>query len=168
MIVFDLSCDHGHPFEGWFGSSADFADQQARGLLICPQCGSETIAKAPMAPAVSAKGNRSVHKDVETGSSVPERSTAVANTALLDLPEELKPKLKAAIKAFAKAQSKALTKSEWVGDKFAETSRQIHYGEADEKPIHGQASAKQAEELLEEGIAIAPIIVPFTPPDELN
>ena len=41
MIVFDLSCDQGHRFEGWFGSSGDFADQRERGLLSCPQCGSE-------------------------------------------------------------------------------------------------------------------------------
>ena len=59
MIVFDLSCDFGHRFEGWFGSSSDFADQMDRGLVTCPECGSSEVIKAPMAPAVPAKGNRS-------------------------------------------------------------------------------------------------------------
>ena len=57
MIVFDLSCDFGHRFEGWFGSSDDFADQQNRGLIACPECGSSQVEKAPMAPAVPAKAN---------------------------------------------------------------------------------------------------------------
>ena len=57
MIVFDLSCSDGHRFEGWFGSSDDYADQHARGLLACPVCGSAAVSKAPMAPAVPAKGN---------------------------------------------------------------------------------------------------------------
>ena len=57
MIVFDLVCAEGHRFEGWFASSGAFADQHARGLVACPHCSSAEIAKAPMAPAVPAKGN---------------------------------------------------------------------------------------------------------------
>ncbi|MEC8179853.1 MAG: DUF1178 family protein, partial [Pseudomonadota bacterium] len=57
MIVFDLSCDNGHRFEGWFRSSSDYEDQGARGLIACPHCGSGEVGKAPMAPAVPAKGN---------------------------------------------------------------------------------------------------------------
>ena len=53
MIVFDLSCDAGHRFEGWFGSSEDYAGQQRRGLVSCPRCGSADVDKAPMAPAVA-------------------------------------------------------------------------------------------------------------------
>ena len=58
MIVFDLACSAGHRFEGWFGSSQDFAAQQDRGLVECPQCGCARITKAPMAPAVARKGNQ--------------------------------------------------------------------------------------------------------------
>ena len=58
MIVFDLCCDAGHRFEGWFGSSEDYAGQQARGLVSCPTCDSTVVDKAPMAPAVPRKGNR--------------------------------------------------------------------------------------------------------------
>jgi hypothetical protein len=58
MIVFDLQCDQAHKFEAWFGSSADYESQQARGLIACPFCDSTTVTKAVMAPAVPAKGNR--------------------------------------------------------------------------------------------------------------
>jgi len=58
MIVFDLACAHGHVFEAWFGSSADFEAQGARGLVTCPVCGTPEVTKAVMAPAVAAKGNR--------------------------------------------------------------------------------------------------------------
>jgi hypothetical protein len=58
LIVFDLVCSAGHVFEAWFGSSADFADQQARGLLTCPVCDSAQVTKAVMAPAIPARANR--------------------------------------------------------------------------------------------------------------
>lgn len=175
MIVFDLNCLNGHRFEAWFRSSSDFTEQQARNLVTCPQCGIEKVEKAPMAPAVPVKGNRATHKDVEKGSrdaeSAPkdsEPSLPVAKSAVPNLPPEVKQKFEAAVRQFAKAQSEVLKKSEWVGDKFADASRKIHYGEANDKPIHGKATAKEARELLEEGISIAPIIVPFAPPDEVN
>jgi hypothetical protein len=59
MIIFDLKCGQGHVFEGWFGSSADYDDQQARGLVTCPMCGAAEVSKAPMAPAVPAKADAS-------------------------------------------------------------------------------------------------------------
>ena len=59
MIVFDLACAHAHVFEAWFGSSGDFESQRQRGLIACPLCGDTAVAKAAMAPAVPAKGNRS-------------------------------------------------------------------------------------------------------------
>ena len=57
MIVFDLACSVGHVFEAWFGSRDDYETQNARGLVSCPVCGDATIAKAPMAPRIPAKGN---------------------------------------------------------------------------------------------------------------
>lgn len=156
MIVYDLSCDTGHRFEGWFGSSNDFADQQARGLLSCPQCGSTMIEKAPMAPAVPAKGN--TRSEVVAA---PNEAQPVSNEPM---PEEVQK----ALGALAKAQEKALKQSTWVGDKFAEKSREMHYGEADETPIHGQASAEEAKGLIDEGIAVAPLPFPVAPPDKLN
>ena len=158
MIVFDLSCDFGHRFEGWFGSSSDFADQLERGLVTCPECGSSDVAKAPMAPAVPMKGNQ---KSGVEPSKQDDEAHPVANRPM---PAEVQN----ALKALAKAQEKALKDSTWVGEKFAEQSRAMHYGEVDEKSIHGKASIEEAESLLEEGIAVAPLPFPIAEPDKLN
>lgn len=158
MIVFDLSCEHGHRFEGWFGSSDEFASQQARGLVTCPFCGSVAVNKAPMAPAVPAKGNTGRND----GGSEPDRQVqALANRSL-------PPEVGEALAQLAKAQKKALENSTWVGEKFAEQSRAMHYGEVEEKPIHGQASTEEAKGLIEEGIAIAPLPFPVAEPGKLN
>ena len=53
MIRYALICDLGHDFEGWFGASADFDDQAARGLMACPVCASLAVRKQIMAPAVA-------------------------------------------------------------------------------------------------------------------
>lgn len=153
MIVFDLHCDHGHRFEGWFGSSDDFASQQDRGLVSCPECGSAAVGKAPMAPAVPRKGNSVERAD---------RQTAPMTSG--EIPAEVRK----AMKALAEAQKKALANSKWVGDGFAEESRAMHYGEKDLEAIHGKATLKEAKELLDEGIQVAPLPFPIAEPDELN
>lgn len=158
MIVFDLSCEHGHRFEGWFGSSDDFAGQQARGLMSCPFCGSAAVSKAPMAPAVPAKGNATRN---DSGLGAAAQVQALAN-------RPMPPEVGEALARLAKAQKKALENSTWVGEKFAEQSRAMHYGEVDEKPIHGQASPEEAKGLIDEGIAIAPLPFPVAEPDKLN
>jgi hypothetical protein len=155
MIVFDLSCTDGHRFEGWFGSSADYADQQARGLLACPVCGSAEVGKAPMAPAVPAKGN--TRQEVLA----PEPAKQLANTPM-------PPEVRKALSALAKAQAEALKKSTWVGDKFADETRKMHYGERDEAPIHGQATLAEAKALIDEGVPVAPLPFPVAPPEKLN
>ena len=156
MIVFDLSCANGHGFEGWFGSSDDFARQQQDGLLMCPECGSESVTKAPMAPAVPAKGNQrsTVHRQEDA-------QQQVANTPM-------SPEVAEAMSKLAEAQTKALKNSKWVGKSFAEQSRAMHYGERDHEAIHGEASLDEAKDLLDEGVAIAPLPFPVAPPDELN
>lgn len=155
MIVFDLSCPDGHRFEGWFGSSADYADQHARGLLACPVCGSADVSKAPMAPAVPAKGN--TRQEVLP----PEAPRQLANTPM-------PPKVQKALAALAKAQAEALKNSTWVGDKFADETRKMHYGERDEALIHGQATLAEAKALIEEGVPVAPLPFPVAPPEKLN
>lgn len=159
MIVFDLSCDAGHKFEGWFGSSDDFANQREAGLLSCPRCGSQEVGKAPMAAAVPRKGNQrpSAPTPAETG----EYKQDVTSGALT-------PEVTQALQKLAEAQARALANSTWVGDRFAEQSRAMHYGERDAKAIHGQASTEEAQALIDEGIAVAPLPFPIRPPDELN
>jgi hypothetical protein len=113
MMVFDLKCTHAHVFEAWFGSSADYEDQRARGLLSCPICGDADIAKAVMAPNIPAKGNR-----------------APANAAA--------PDPKALMAALAQVQAKMLEGSQWVGMSFADKARAMHAGEEAAAPIHGR------------------------------
>lgn len=160
MIVFDLSCQEGHRFEGWFGSSADYEDQCARGLLVCPSCGSGEVSKAPMAPAVPAKGNR--RQDVLP----PAAPTQVPTRVMANAP--MPPQMQKALAALARAQAEALKSSTWVGDKFAEETRKMHYGERDEAPIYGQASLAEAKALIEEGVPVAPLPFPVAPPEKLN
>lgn len=152
MIVFDLECAAaGHRFEGWFASSAAFAEQQGRGLVTCPECGSGDVAKAVMAPNVGRKGNQiavSAPQPVAGG--------------------KLPPEAQAVLAKLAAAQAEALKKSRWVGKDFADESRKIHYGETQDAVIHGEATAEQAKDLLEEGIAVMPLPFPVAPPDELN
>lgn len=160
MIVFDLACDGGHRFEGWFGSSDDFARQQAKGMVGCPQCGSVVVAKAPMAPAVPRKSNRQPVA-VPAASDSPAAVPAPA-------PPPMPPQVLEALHKLAQAQAQALKSSTWVGGQFAEQSRAMHYGETDQAPIHGEVSPKEAQDLLEEGVPVAPLLFPVAPPDELN
>lgn len=153
MIVFDLACAEGHRFEGWFGSSDDFARQSERGLVTCPECGTGAVSKAPMAPAVPAKGNTLAEATSERH--------PVAN-------RQMPPEVAKAMNALAKAQAKALKDSKWVGNRFAEESRAMHYGERNHATIHGQATREEAEGLIEEGVAISPLPFPVAPPEELN
>jgi len=160
MIVFDLHCDHGHRFEGWFGSSSDYEEQRERGLVSCPECGTTGVDKAPMAPAVPAKGNT-------MGEGLPQPADNQSDGQQLanaPMPAEVQK----ALQKLAKAQEKVLQDSTWVGSSFAEQSREMHYGEREEAPIHGQASLEEAKSLAEEGVPVAPLPFPVAPPDELN
>lgn len=144
MIVFDLRCQPvGHVFEAWFGSSADYRDQQGRGLVSCPICGGGEVEKAPMAPAVPKNGEPSVGApgaDPET--------------------------MKQVLAALAATQRRMIARSDWVGDRFADEARAIHLGEADARSIHGRASRAEAESLAEDGIPVAPLLFPVAAPDE--
>jgi hypothetical protein len=155
MIVFDLCCQRGHRFEGWFGSSADFDRQCERRLVSCPQCGSADVEKAPMAPAVPRKGNQ-----------LPMPASESKRRPVTRGP--LPPEVTEALTKLAQAQAKALEVSRWVGETFAEESRAMHYGEREPEAIHGRATAEEAKELLEEGIAIAALPFPVAPPGEFN
>lgn len=124
-------------------------------------CGCDQIEKAPMAPAIPAKGNRSTR----SRQAAPDIRDADPDAT----PGKLVPShLETAIRALAAIQADALKTSVWVGDAFAERSRAMHYGDEEAEPIHGRADPAEAEALIDEGIMIAPILVPFAPPDEIN
>lgn len=142
MIVFDLKCGASHVFEAWFGSSTDYDEQQARGLVPCPICGDGSVVKAVMAPNIGAKGN--------AGPATPPAA------------------IKAAMRELAKAQAQALTNSTWVGGDFANQARAMHIGEQDQVTIHGQATPAEAKALVEEGVPVAPLPFPIVPPERSN
>jgi len=154
MIVFDLRCGHGHVFEAWFRSSADYASQRDTGLIACPICADTAIDKAVMAPNVSVKGNRAV-------AAAPHQAKPVEQAPV---PQEAREMLA----AIAAVQAKLLEKSQWVGGAFADQARAMHQGETPHRLIHGQASMEDARALAEEGVAVAPLLVPVIPPEARN
>jgi len=163
MIVFDLECvGAGHRFEGWFASSEDFARQQERGLVACPQCGDPHVIKAPMAPRLARKGNQITAAPMAQPAAPPQAMTGPP------LPSQVQAKLAEAFKAVALAQAEALQSSRWVGKDFVKDARAMHYGDAPIEAIHGRASPEEAKALAEEGVEIAPILFPIAPPDEIN
>ncbi len=174
MITFDLACrTGGHRFEGWFGSSDDYAAQQARGLVACPQCGSCDVIKAPMAPNIGRKGNQAPSAPAAIEASpqaVPQVAGPVPALAAARPMSKgaLPPEAVAMMQSLAELQAKALAKSRWVGDGFAEVTREMHYGEREIEPIHGTTTLKEAQELIEEGIDVAPLPFPIAPPGEAN
>lgn len=150
MIVFDLKCGAGHVFEAWFGSSSAYEDQQAAGMVECPLCGSRDVAKAVMAPNIAAKGNT--------------QAAAAPAPANAPPPEVVK----AAIAELAQVQAKMLEGSEWVGVAFTDRARAMHNGDETPALIHGQATAAQAKELIEDGVAVSPLPLPVIPPAARN
>ena len=156
MIVFDLQCSAGdHRFEAWFSSSEGYEDQRKRGLISCPICADTDVTKAIMAPNVGAKGNRAGAKS----------STALVATA----PETGKAaELKSMLAKVAELQAASLKDSTWVGKNFESQARAMDAGTVDQASIHGQATPEQARAMMEDGIAVMPLLIPVIPPDERN
>ena len=173
MIVYDLECLAGqHRFEGWFKSSDDYARQQERGLVSCPHCGSPEVVKAVQAPRLSRKGNqmpesaRPVRAPRDSRPAPEAAIPAPAPSPIANAP--LPPQAVEMMQALARMQAEALKTSRYVGEKFVEDARAMHYGEKDEEPIHGRATLAEAQELAEEGIAVMPLPFPVAPPEEAN
>ena len=141
MIRFALICEHEHEFEGWFRSNDDFDSQKKRGFVDCPSCGSHKVQKALMAPAVSTARKQ--------------------ETIALAMGEAQKQAL-AQLKAMAE---KVRENADYVGDKFAEEARKIHFGESDPRGIYGEATLDEAKGLADDGVDFMPIPV-F--PDDRN
>ncbi|GFE74232.1 DUF1178 family protein [Novosphingobium sp. TCA1] len=167
-IVFDLECRSAqHRFEGWFKSSDDYARQQERGLLACPQCGSAEVFKAVQAPRLGRKGNQ---RSESAAGPLPAKIPSSPPSADLPAPPpvELPPQAVEVLQKLAVMQAEALKSSRFVGDSFVEDARAMHYGERDSESIHGRATPEQAKELIEEGIAVAPLPFPIVPPEKAN
>jgi hypothetical protein len=163
MKVLDLQCQHAHSFEGWFGSEDDFQSQLARGLVECPMCGDATITKKLSAPRLNLSASREVIVAQEATDSIAGR--AVSTEAGNQEPAK-DPVLQAMLQdpqfqaAYLHMARKIMANTEDVGNQFAEEARKIHYGEAKERGIRGQASHDERMELLDEGIDVMPLPLP--------
>jgi hypothetical protein len=133
LIRFSLACQRGHEFEAWFRSNDDFDAQKKRGFVECPDCGSNRVEKALMAPAVST-GRKREKMALATG--------------------EAQKRALAELKALSE---KMRNNAEYVGDRFAEEARKIHFGETDARGIYGEATPDEARSLAEDGVEFMPI-----------
>ena len=143
MIRYALLCEHDHDFEGWFGASADYDDQQARGLLECPVCASKAVRKAIMAPAVS--GTKKKAQDIG-----PTQTQAMM------------------MEAMGRIRRHVEENFDDVGDTFAKEARAIHEGRSEERGIYGQATSKEVRELIGDGVPVDPLPPEPAKKTELN
>lgn len=133
MIRFALRCGHGHEFEGWFRDNDDFEEQASRKLVACPFCESQDVGKALMTPSVS------------TG-----RQKEKIAMMMGEMHRQIAQEVKAAVKRLR-------DNADYVGDKFAEEARKIHFGEADAHAIYGEATLEEVAALEEDGIDVMPL-----------
>ena len=144
MIRFNLKCDAGHGFDSWFQNADAFSALGSAGQLACPICGSPTVKKDLMAPAV--------------------RPARKADTSAAAKPlSEPGSELEVAIAAMKKQIEE---NSEYVGMNFAAEARRIHTGDAPERAIHGEARPDEARQMIEDGLPVAPL--PFLPARKVN
>jgi hypothetical protein len=159
MIRYSLACEHRHVFESWFQNSAAYDRQAARGLVTCPQCGSAKVEKAIMAPALGRAARKGAPAAAEAPAATAPATDEKTPVAMVS-PEERE------VRAKLKELRDHLTKSsDYVGPKFPEEARKMHYGEIKHRSIYGEASAEDAKALHEEGIEFHPLPVL---PDERN
>jgi hypothetical protein len=133
MILFALRCAHGHEFEGWFRDSSGFEAQLDAAEIACPDCGDTSVEKAVMAPRLKRS-----------------REAKLSPVA----PAEMR-------KALTELRRQIEANCDYVGSRFAEEARRIHYGETDPRGIYGEASTEESRELADEGISFGRI--PWVP-----
>jgi hypothetical protein len=142
MIKYALACEHDHTFEGWFGASADFDEQTARGLVECPICGSQAVRKQIMAPAVAGtKAQASLELPI---SSLDGKTREMMMQAATQVREHVEANF------------------DYVGDTFAREARDIHEGKSEERGIYGEATPAEVKALQEDGVKVAAL--PAAPP----
>ncbi|TDI58062.1 MAG: DUF1178 family protein [Alphaproteobacteria bacterium] len=134
MIKYQLKCGNcSHQFEGWFADSAGYDKQAAAKVIDCPGCASSDISKAIMAPNIARR------RGEDDSSMTAAQSGAKVRAAMREIRRE------------------AIANSDNVGEAFPEEARKIHYGEVEERSIHGEATVSETKDLVEEGIEILPL-----------
>jgi hypothetical protein len=154
MIRYTLRCDRGHAFESWFQSSAAYETQEKRKLVNCPDCGSDKVERAIMAPQIASK---KIRDSAEPAPSVPAEVPAPASTPLMMAQErELRAKLR-------ELRDHIVKSADNVGERFPNEARKMHYGDIEHRPIYGEASPDEARALIDEGVEVSPL--PVLPDD---
>jgi hypothetical protein len=163
MKVLDLQCAFAHTFEGWFASEQDFVAQCAQSLIQCPVCGDPFISKKLSAPRLNLMAKRAQPIEPSASATPPASSLPATSAAHSSQPTDvaLAPKHDAALmNAWMEMARRVVANTTDVGDQFAEEARKMHYGEAQERSIRGKATAQETRELMEEGIAVLPLMLP--------
>ena len=153
MIKYALKCANSHEFESWFKSADAFDSLLLQNLVCCPICGESRVEKALMAPRIAAS-----HEKEPAGApgAAPQKAGASNMQHVLTAPSS------PAERAMRELREKIQKHSEYVGRDFAREARAIHSGEAPERSIYGEADAREARELVEEGVPVAPLpIIPL-------
>ena len=159
MIHYTLACEHGHTFESWFQNSAAYDKQSKRGLVTCPVCGSAKVEKAIMAPRLARADMPEPPPPVPAPpAATPPGPPVKSPVAIMGAQErELRQKLR-------ELRDHVTKNANYVGPRFPEEARKIHYGETEHRSIYGEASPDEAKALHEEGIEFHPL--PILPDDQ--
>jgi hypothetical protein len=128
MIVFNLRCGGDHEFECWFRDGESYDSQAAAGEIACPHCGDTAVTKAMMAPRLNSA-----------------RGQALDAREAVGRVREMLVQIRRSVEKTC----------DYVGERFPEEARKIHYGEAEARGIYGEASADDAKALEEEGVEVA-------------
>jgi hypothetical protein len=169
MIRYALNCDNGHAFESWFANSAAYDKQAKRNLVTCPVCGSAKVEKAIMAPRLGPTLNSETAEPRPPSPPNPAPPPPLQPGPMPPIP----PKTPVAMMSSAERELRHKLKelrdhitknASYVGPRFPEEARKIHYGETEHRSIYGEASPEEAKELHEEGIEFHPL--PVLPDDK--
>lgn len=133
MIHYSLVCDKSHKFDGWFSNAAAYDGQKKRGLVTCPICLTTAVDKAIMAPSVARTDGEKVS---------------------LSIGHPQHQQLRDAMEAL---RNKVTSEADYVGDKFAEEARKIHFKEVDQRGIYGEATKEEVAALIEDGVDFMPL-----------
>ena len=148
MIKYQLKCKSEFcsgekVFDGWFKSIEAYEKQKLQRLINCPICGNDKVEKILTAPSLSTNKNKTLddkdkqYKNNETflGNINSDNITTLLRTLKKEVQKN----------------------STFVGNEFVSQVRSMKEGKIKEKPIHGQGTNKEIQELRDEGIDVVNI-----------
>jgi hypothetical protein len=134
VIQYALVCEKDHKFDAWFRNAAAYEEQRTRGMVTCPICMTAQVEKALMTPSVSRSGGR--------------------DRMAVSIGHPQQARLREALRAL---RDKVTSEADYVGEKFAEEARKIHFKEVDPRGIYGEATRDEVAALVEDGVDFMPL-----------